>query len=472
MAHVILMPKAGQSMTEGKIVAWLKKEGDEVRKGDPLFEIETDKANLEVEALASGTLRKIFVDEGASSPVLEAVGVIGERDEDIDFDALRASAKAATDGGGANGSPETRSSAGASNVQASSAETSKASSPSPAQGAARTPASPARPAAAPRAPVARSSVASAARPTASTFLAPPPSDSHGKRLRASPLARRLATERGVDLRAIRGTGPGGRILRRDVESAPANGNGRSAGSTLSPFAAVAGISRAPRLDPSPRPPAVVPFEGMRKAIASALRQSKGTIPHFYTTVAIDVTDALTLKQARALAGERITVNDLILRAVTLALLDEPRVNCRVFEDRIEHSDDVNLGIAVGSENGLVVPVILRAQEYDLGGLGDQARRIIASAQEGKLVGAGQGTFTVSNLGMFGVESFSAIINPPEGAILAVGSARDELVLAGGGFFPRSILRVTLSCDHRAIDGLIAARYLARLRWYLENPTTL
>src|SRR5690606_282001 len=195
-------------------------------------------------------------------------------------------------------------------------------------------------------------------------------------------------------------------------------------------------------------------------------------PHFVSTVAIDVTDALALKQARALAGERITVNDLILQAVTLAFLEEPRVNCRVFEDRIEHSDDVNLGIAVGSENGLVVPVILRAQEYDLGGLGDQARRIIASAQEGKLVGAGQGTFTVSNLGMFGVESFSAIINPPEGAILAVGSARDELVLAGGGFFPRSILRVTRSCDHRAIDGLIAARYLARLRWYLENPTTL
>jgi len=207
---------------------------------------------------------------------------------------------------------------------------------------------------------------------------------------------------------------------------------------------------------------------MRGAIARTLEQSKRTIPHFYMTMAIDMSTALGVKESFAQSGLRVTVNDLVLRAVTLALIDEPRVNCRVCDDHVEYPEDVNLGIAVGSDAGLVVPVVLGAQQHDLASLASASREVITGAQNGKLVGTGQGTFTVSNLGAWGVESFTAIINPPEGAILAVGGIRQEIVPAGGGFFPRSMLRVSLSCDHRAIDGLIAARFLARLKHLLES----
>ncbi|MGQ9592039.1 MAG: 2-oxo acid dehydrogenase subunit E2, partial [Planctomycetota bacterium] len=224
--------------------------------------------------------------------------------------------------------------------------------------------------------------------------------------------------------------------------------------------------------PSPRPPARVAVEGMRKAIGSALLQSKQTIPHFYATVSVDVTAALELKRSLEAAGTKVSVNDLVARASVIALRDEPRVNCRVFPERIEYPPNVNLGIAVGTEDGLVVPVVLRAEERDLGSLSAEIRRIVAAANSGKLIGSGQGTFTLSNLGMFGVESFGAIINPPEGAILAVGAAAVEAVPWGGGFVPRSILRVTLSSDHRAIDGVLAARFLARVKHLLENPDRL
>jgi pyruvate dehydrogenase E2 component (dihydrolipoamide acetyltransferase) len=211
---------------------------------------------------------------------------------------------------------------------------------------------------------------------------------------------------------------------------------------------------------------------MRKAIASALVQSVQSIPHFYATVAIDVTAALERKRALAAAGTRVSLNDLVVRASALALADEPRVNCRVFPDRIDYPSNVNLGIAVGTDDGLVVPVVLKAEECDLAGLAAECRRVIEAALGGKLHGSGQGTFTISNLGMHGVESFTAIINPPEGAILAVGAARLEAVPHAGGFIPRSILRVTLSSDHRAIDGLLAARFLGRVKHLLERPERL
>lgn len=453
MAHVILMPKAGQSMTEGKVVSWLKNEGDRVTRGDPLFEIETDKANLEVEALASGILRKILAPAGETRAVLTAVGVIGDPDEAIDFDAIEKSAREAAEASSAPLAPQATENGGG--PQARTATPRER----------RVEAERARPRREPKTSAPGTTVLT----SGPSSVPAPPRDARGERLRVSPLARRLAAERNVDLRAVRGTGPGGRVLRRDVEAAPSrtNGDGTRVGLPLAPSRA-----GSARMEPAPPPPAEVPFAGMRKAIAQALRQSKSTIPHFYTTAVTDVTDALGLKRERAQAGEKLTVNDIILRAVTLALLDEPRMNCRVFEDRIEYPESINLGLAVGSDDGLVVPVLLRAEEHDLASLAQEARQVIASAQAGRLVGSGQGTFTISNLGMYGVESFSAIINPPEGAILAVGAARDELVPWTGGFLVRSILRVTLSCDHRAIDGLIAARFLARLRWFLENPSEL
>jgi pyruvate dehydrogenase E2 component (dihydrolipoamide acetyltransferase) len=211
---------------------------------------------------------------------------------------------------------------------------------------------------------------------------------------------------------------------------------------------------------------------MRLAIATALQQSKQEIPHFYARVSIDVSAALALRQTLRAQGAKISINDMITRACVLALQDEPRVNCRVSPDRVEYPSDINIGIAVGSDEGLVVPVILRAQSLDLPGTASEGKRVIEAANAGKLVGSGQGTFTVSNLGMFGVESFTAIINPPEGAILAVGAVRTEVVPRAGGFLPRALLTVTLSSDHRAIDGVLAARFLARLKHLLEHPERL
>ncbi|MBN1441592.1 MAG: 2-oxo acid dehydrogenase subunit E2 [Planctomycetes bacterium] len=471
MAHPILMPKAGQSMTEGRIVSWLKKEGEHVERGDPLLEIETDKANLEVEALESGVLRKVFLQEGESCPVLVVVGVIGGAGEEIDFDAIR---QAAPPAGAASADPLAT----------------DASAPTPAAPPARpspppaTSAPPARPspppAPAPRAaplisPTYRASMAPQAvgPPAAAPAIPASPAgplaggdsmvDGRGRRILASPLARRLAAGRGIPLAGLRGTGPGGRILRRDVEVAPAVRPATNGGAIF-PLASLA----RPYPPPAPRPAASVAMEGMRRAIASALQQSKSTIPHFYATLPVDMASALAVKSALAQQGTKVTVNDLVIRAVVLALRDEPQVNCRVSGDRIDYPEDINVGVAVGSDQGLVVPVILRAQDKGLLEIAEESRRIVTAAQQGKLIGMGQGTFTVSNLGMFGVESFAAIINPPEGALLAVGGVRDEIVAAGGGFFPRPVMRVTLSCDHRAVDGLLAARFLTRLRYFLET----
>ena len=460
MAHVILMPQAGQSMTEGRIVSWLKDEGDPVRRGDPLLEIETDKANLEVEALEEGVLRKIFCRAGEICPVLLAVGVIGKADEDIDFDLLRRSAPGEVSRG------EQKKPAGKKTASKRTPREEKAPSKTALKPAGE---------AAPAFPVqtaVRSSreltpsvpPAIATSPVRNVPMASQTRDGRGRRIPASPLARRLAEERGVNLAWLKGSGPGGRILRRDVESAtlpgvaPTNGFGNVELRSLS----------APYPPPSPRPPAEVALEGVRGAIAATLQYSKSTIPHYYASLSIDMTNGLALKERCAREGLKLTINDLILRGVTLSLADEPRVNCRVFDDHIEYPEDINIGIAVGSEQGLVVPVLMRTQTLGLEEVARESRRLVHSAQQGKLVGSGQGTFTISNLGMYGVDSFTAIINPPEGAILAVGSIEQRLIPSGGGFFPRSMMRVQLSSDHRAIDGLLAARFLSRLRYFLET----
>lgn len=468
------MPKAGQSMTEGRIVNWLKKEGDAVRRGDPLLEIETDKANLEVEALESGVLLKIIHSAGTVVPVLAAIGVIGNAGDPVDVEALKrehpGEAPASTS---APPSPASASSSAAPAAAATPAATATPATPvslaatvAPAVAAVHRPPQSAprpRPSAPAMAEASSSGAVRAAGP-ASFAVAP----AGGRRVFASPLARKVARERGVELDRLQGSGPGGRILRQDVDAAPA-GNGASQHRAAP---AALGVPSFAYPDPSPRPDARVPYEGMRRAIGTALQQSKQSIPHFYATVPIDMSAALELKAAYAAQGTKVSVNDLIVRASAIALGDEPRVSCRFYADRIEYPEDINIGIAVGTDGGLVVPVVLKAQSRDLAGIAEESRRIVDAATSGKLVGSGQGTFTISNLGMFGVESFTAIINPPEGAILAVGAVRTELVPAAGGFFPRPILRVTLSSDHRAIDGILAARFLARLRHLLESAERL
>ena len=432
MAHPILMPKAGQSMTEGKIVTWLKKEGDPVERGAPLLEIETDKANLDVEATEEGILRLIAHQEGETVPVLTVIGVIGEPDEEIDLDALRSQHEKPAEETNETEKKEEAPAPAEKPRPLKAAKTEGEEKSSPPQAA-----------------------AVGASASVTIVRQPAPRLDDGRRVAASPLARRLASERGVDIRSLEGSGPGGRILKRDVEQAPTNGQTGGAAQLTYP-------------EPVKRPPAKVALDGMRGAIAKALQHSKSTIPHFYTTIAIDISEALALKTSLAANGVRVTINDLVLRACVLALTDEPGVNCRVAEDHIEYPEDINLGIAVGNDDGLVVPVVLGAQAHDLEALAAETGRVIEQARAGKLTGSGQGTFTISNLGMFGIESFTAIINPPEAAILAVGGIHQEAIPAGDGFVSRPILRVTLSCDHRAIDGFIAARFLSRIRFLLQT----
>ena len=443
MATPVLMPQAGQSMTEGKIVEWYVKEGATVVRGDELLAIETDKATLEVESPADGVVRKIYYDADAIVAVLSVVAVIGTAEEKIDFEAIRSSSPG-----------------GAATSSAAAAKPSAPRSPTRPKPAKRVSSSkPVKPAA---------SVVAPAAPTSAPGTVGAADNGSGGAVRCSPLARRLARIRGIDLASVRGTGPQGRIIKRDVE---AGGQGANA-----PVSAAAGAlavtPQRPYPEPSPRPPAHVPIEGMRRAIATALERSKSEAPHFYLSVEIDVTAALALRSRLATDGLKVSVNDLVVRAAAVALADEPRVNCRVTAESIEYPDEVNIGIAVGLEDGLVVPVVVGAQDRDLAGTAEETQRIIAAAHEGRLVGMGQGTFTISNLGMEGVVSFTAIINPPEGAILAVGAALPRAVPVGGGFLQRSILKATLSADHRAIDGVLAARFMARLRHLLENPERL
>ncbi|HNR98702.1 MAG TPA: dihydrolipoamide acetyltransferase family protein [Planctomycetota bacterium] len=425
MAHNVLMPKAGQTMEEGTLVQWLKKEGDAVAAGDPIMVIQTDKADLEVEAQASGVLRKILVHEGQVVPVLSVVAVIAAADEEIDAEALGAAAPRA------------------------------AAPPAPAPEAPSTTPAPVR-----ATPAARK-VAEAlgvdlgtvkgtgvsARIMKADVCAAAPA-----RTAASPCARALARAHGVDLASLTPSGPEGRIIKRDVE---------------------ARIAAAPAAaPPSGEGTRVVELTGMRKAIAGALQFSKQQAPHFYATLEVDMTRALAFKDYLRQTGRKATVNDLVLRAAVAALLRHPQVNCRIEGDRVTYFSQVNLGVAVGLEEGLVVPVILNAGALGLDALAEEARRIAAAAREGKLIGMGRGTFTVTNLGMFGVESFAAIINPPEAGILAVGAARDAVAVKDRTFTLTKSMKLTASVDHRVVDGILAAKFLNSVKEFLENPENL
>ena len=421
MPTKIFMEALSPTMEEGRLVKWNKGEGDVVKSGDVLAEVETDKAVMELVARGDGVLRKQLVAEGATAPVGALVGVIGTAGEDIS--ALLAAA----------GTAVTATSGGDAAATATSAPVAVAPTA----------------AAAPAAPV-------AAAPTA--LVAASPSSAPGK---SSPLARRLARDSGLDLGVVAGSGPGGRIIKRDIEAAMASGAGHP--TDAAPRRAPA--SGADYTDQS--------LTQIRKTIAKRLAESIGPIPTFYLTAEFDVTRAAEMRTAAAAHGEdyKVSFNDIILKATATALAAHPEVNAHWLGDRIRYFNRVHLGMAVATDDGLIVPVIFDADQKGLRELSAESKALAAKARARKLTPEEYtgSTFSVSNLGMMQIDQFTAIINPPECGILAIGALEDKPVVEDGTVVVRKRLRVTMSCDHRVIDGAIGARFLQDLRRMIENP---
>ncbi|HEX5830056.1 MAG TPA: dihydrolipoamide acetyltransferase family protein [Gemmatimonadaceae bacterium] len=445
MATKVVMEALSPTMEEGRLVKWLKNEGDKVAQGDTLAEVETDKAIMELVARGEGVLRKRLIAEDTSVPVGQTIAVIAAPDEDVS--ALVGGA------GGGDAAPravvaETRESAGATSVPAAPAQAQGEASVPPQERTAGATGGPPVP---------------AGRPDGAQAS---PGEGNGGRRRSSPLARRLASERGLALDAIHGSGPGGRIVRRDIEGAIAAGGA------------------APAAAPA-RPAPAAPREGdyedvaltqIRKTIARRLSESIGPIPTFYLTVDLDLERAAEMRTAMAGMGDefKVSFNDIVLKAVATALAQHPEVNAHWLGDKIRYFNRVHLGMAVATDDGLIVPVIFDADRKRMSEISREARELAKRARERKLkpeeyTGS---TFSVSNLGMFGIEHFTAIINPPETAILAIGAIEEKPVVRDGTVEVRRRLRLTMSCDHRVIDGAVGARFLQTLRRLIENPLML
>jgi pyruvate dehydrogenase E2 component (dihydrolipoamide acetyltransferase) len=407
--QTIIMPKMGDAMEEGTLVRWLKSEGDAVREGEPIAEIATDKATVEIEAPSAGVLRGIRVQEGAIVPVNTPLAYILQEGESL---------------------------------------------PSPSDGAT----------AAPPAPAETPAPAPVAAPT------PAPAPRNGEeRILASPLARKIAAEHGIDLAQMKGTGPKGRIVERDVLAFI------DAQKTAAPAPAVAPVAA-----PTPAPAPVVAEERveslnrLRQITAQRTTEAHQTIPHFYLTMEIDMENALALRAQLNQLDEslRVSVNDLIVKACAVALEKHPVINARYQDGQLVHPDGIHIGIAVAVEQGLLVAVLRRCEGKSLRRIAQESQTLIQKARDGKLLPDEMtgNTFTVSNLGMFGIEQFTAIINPPASAILAVGATkRVPVVNDDGSITSRQRMKVTLSCDHRVIDGAVGAQFLQTLKQMLENP---
>ena len=421
MAEIIRMPKLSDTMTEGVVAEWHKKVGDVVENGELLAEIETDKATMEFESFQDGVLLHIGVDKGGTAPVDSVLCIVGEKGEDF-AELLAASA-----------SPEPEASP----------------EPAPAPAAAPTPAPAPAPAPAPVAASAPSPAPAVPAPAP----APAPSSSNG-RVKASPLAKKLAEDRGLSLGLIPGSGEGGRIVKRDVEAFV--GGGSSAANAVERFTEV-GVSQ------------------MRKTIARRLAESKFTAPHFYLSLTMDMDAAMTARKALNDRGpHRVSFNDMVVKAVAMALKNHPAVNSSWLEDRIRYNEHVHIGVAVAVEDGLLVPVVRHANVKSFEEIGVEVREFAQKAKDKKLQpGDWEGnTFTISNLGMFGIDEFTAIINPPDACILAVGGIQAVPVVRDGAVVSGHTMKVTLSCDHRVVDGATGAAFLNEVKQNLENPVLM
>jgi len=442
MATQVIMPKLSPTMEEGQLSRWLKKEGDKVSMGEPLAEIDTDKATMEMQALGSGVLRKILIQEGESAPLGQLIAIIGEPDEDIS--ALMAQS-------GSNQSPKAVAPAG---------PTKEPNEPGP--GLTAVPE-----AAAPRVASGNGSQEAAQVETSSSG-----------RLIVSPLAARMAAESGIDLRSVSGSGPGGRIIKRDVEQL-ISGSKATSTATQTPTRHLRAVEPSPFQKSATAQASAYrdePASEMRRTIAKRLVTSLGPVPHFFLTTEIEMDRAAEMRKGiNELDPElKISINDIIIKVAAAALMQHPQVNAS-FQDKVvrfyEHAD---IGVAVAIEEGLITPIVRAADQKSLSEIAVEVRDLAERARHRKLrpeeyLGA---SFSVSNLGMFGIDEFTAIINPPEAAILAVGAMSQKPVVRNNELVIRQMMRVTMSCDHRVVDGATGAKFLQTFKKILENPLFL
>jgi pyruvate dehydrogenase E2 component (dihydrolipoamide acetyltransferase) len=414
MAEIVRMPKLSDTMTEGVVAAWHKKIGDKVKTGDLLAEIETDKATMEFESFQDGVLLHIGVEKGKRAPVDSILAILGKEGEDIS--ALLAAEVAAP----------------ATPVAAASAAPAPTPTPTPVV----------------------SEVKMAPAPVVSQPVAAAPVAVNNGRTKASPLAKKLADEKGLPLNYIPGSGEGGRIVKRDIDAFMAGSAQGSANAVESFYE--------------------VEVSQMRKVIARRLAESKFSAPHFYLTMDIDMDNAMSARKAINEQGMKVSFNDMVVKACAMALKKHPVINSSWLGDRIRYNDHVHIGVAVAVEDGLLVPVVRHANTKSFAQIGAEVKVFAEKAKAKKLQPQDWegNTFTISNLGMFGIEEFTAIINPPDACILAVGGIKQVPVVKNGQVVPGNVMKVTLSCDHRVVDGASGAAFLNTLKSFLEQPVLM
>ena len=423
MAEIVRMPKLSDTMTEGVVTAWHKEVGDAVKSGEVLAEIETDKATMEFESFTDGVLLHIGVPKGKTAAVDSVLAVLGKAGEDI----TKLLADAAAEAPAKEENEE----------------------PAPAKNAAAAPPAKVEAKEAAPAPVAEKS------PTPVRQAAPRAVASNG-RVKASPLARRLAEEKGIDLQRVHGSGDEGRVTKKDIEE----------------FTGWGAAYNVPQVEAFEE----VPVSQMRKTIAKRLGESKFTAPHFYLTIEMDMERTIQVREAinEQIKPDKVSYNDLVIKAVALALKKHPKVNSSWLGDRIRYNEHVHIGVAVAVDEGLLVPVVRFANGKSLRTIGAEVRDYAKRAKDKKLQPADWegSTFTISNLGMFGIDEFTAIINPPDACILAIGGIVAKPVVKKGAVVPGNTMKVTMSCDHRVVDGATGAAFLNTFKQFMEEPALL
>ncbi len=423
MAEIVRMPKLSDTMTEGVVAEWHKNVGDNIESGELLAEIETDKATMEFESFQEGVLLHIGVEKGQTAPVDSILAILGEKGEDVS-ELLKNEEKI--------NSEETKDE-----------KVKEDSIPAPVSSPKPTPS-----------PQPKLTPPTQSKPTIVSSSDFPKAESlNDTIIKASPLAKKLAEEKGVNLRFVKGTGTDGRIVKRDID----NYQGKSVSSGVESFTDQ-------------------PVSQMRKVIAQRLAESKFTAPHFYLTISIDMENAISARKSinKAISPSKISFNDLVVKAVAIALKDNPKINASWYGDFIRYNDHVHIGVAVAVDEGLLVPVVRFADEKPLTQIGEEVKHYAQKAKDKKLQPEEWegNTFTISNLGMFGIDEFTAIVNPPDSCILAIGGIQQVPVVKDGSVVPGNVMKVTLSCDHRVVDGAVGSAFLNSFKNYLENPVLL